>query len=113
MESPPAAAAASATRVLTVNAKIRAAPKFHPDHYRRWREEIWFWKEAHYFSPDDTLIAELALGSEGSLRTLMIKFLKETRPKPSERAFRNLFVLLDSVFKKQASEQAIHRMEAF
>ena len=108
-----AEASPNATRVLAVSATIRAAPKFHPCHYHRWREEIWFWKDVRYFTPDGALIAELALGIDGPPRTSMARFMKETRSKPDERTFQQLFVLLDSVFRKRSSDHAIYRSEAF
>lgn len=44
------AASSIATRVLAVNATIRADPKYRAYHCHRWRE-IWFCKAAHYFPP--------------------------------------------------------------
>ena len=43
-------ASPNATRVLAVNATIRADPKYRAYHCHRWRE-IWFCKAAHYFPP--------------------------------------------------------------
>ena len=100
-------------QVVAINASVRAAPKFSADHYHRWKDEVMFWKEIHPYSTEDALLAELALGSEGVLRTIMVAFLKDTRGQLQQRTLGRLFLILDSSFKREASEQAIQRMGKF
>ena len=67
---------------ITVSANVRASPKFPADRYRRWRGEILFWWEIRPYSTEESLVAELTLGSEGVLHAIMAKFLKDNSAEP-------------------------------
>ena len=100
-------------RALAINPTIRSPPKFTAEHYQRWKEELSFWREIHSFASDNTLIAELALGSSDILRAILVIFLRDTRDKKEERTFGNSLMILDKEFQKGTAERALSRMAAF
>ena len=82
------------SRASTVNPTIRAPHRFNAEHYQGWKEELSFWREIHAFASDNTLIAELALGSNDAIRHMLVIFLRDAREKIEERTFGRLLLIL-------------------
>ena len=100
-------------QMITVNSPIRPPPKFTPELYARWKEELSFWREIHSFSSDSNLIAEMALSSSDALRTVLMSFLKDTKEKKECRTFDRLIRVLDIEFQKDSEERALNKLAAF
>ena len=71
------------------------------------------WAAIHTDSVEEPLVDGIPIGSEGLLRTIMSKCLKDTRIDPKKRTFRQQFGILDNSYQREASEQAIRHMGEF
>ena len=87
--------------------KYQTAPPlcFQQDQYRRWEEELYFWREIHSYSDENTLIAELALSSTESIRATFVSFIRRTKENQKERTFGNLLMFLGAEFRKDSAER--------
>ena len=65
------------------------------------------------FAPDNALIAELAMGSNDVIRTILAILLRYTREKKNERTFDRLLLILGEEFQRDSAERALNRMAAF
>ena len=96
--------------ILTVNPTAKPPPRFNHENYRRWKEEVSFWREIHAFADDKTSIAELALVSQDLLLSILVTYLRDTRGSKEERDFDSLFKILGAEFQKDSTDRAIQRM---
>ena len=100
-------------RMIAVNSPIRPPPKFTPELYARWKEELSFWREIHSFASDSNLIAEMALSSADALRTVLTTFLRNTKDNKGERTFEKLLSILDAEFQKDSEERDLAKLASF
>ena len=100
-------------QVTTVHAATKKPPKFSIERYTAWKDEIELWRETRRHVGECALISEIALSAEDVFRTVMLRYVKNTRGETALRNFKSLFKVLDTGFLRDSHERSMIKMHLF
>ena len=85
---------------------ISEPPKFPTEAYEEFRRNLRFWKEINGYFDEWHLVAKLAMRAEGSLKTLIIRYIKEVKNAES-RKVEDIINMMDAEFARPTQEVVI------
>ena len=104
---PPAQFSSPVPPMVSLYAPLRKPPKFDVGKFAPYKEELDLWKDSHPHVDISTLVAEIALQSEIPLRTIMLKFTKETNDRKEERVFARLIPVPNKEFQRDSNGRSV------
>ena len=91
---------------------ISDLPKFSPEAYEEYRRNVRFWKEINGYFEDGQLVEKLAMHSEGALKMITTRYLREVK-EAENRKVEDIIKLLDAEFARPTQELIITKINAF